>query len=255
MEDNASVNYAVNINGIHVDAVFCDRTIQEIFIPLLEILSDMHSKKQKRILVMVAAPPGAGKSTLVSFLEFLSGEIIPNKKVQAVGMDGFHRRQDFLLSHLTVVNGHTVPMVKIKGAPVTFDLELLSDKIREVTEGGVCKWPRYDRLLHNPVDDAVTIDADIVLLEGNYLLLDMEGWKELRAFADYTISVSADEELLRDRLVTRRMATGVTKEKSEEFVDFSDMVNVKLCLEKTMKADLELVLSNDGSEIRKKAEQ
>ncbi len=30
-----------------------------------------------------------------------------------------------------------------------------------------------DRLLHNPVEDAVKICSDIVILEGNYLLLDM----------------------------------------------------------------------------------
>jgi hypothetical protein len=30
-----------------------------------------------------------------------------------------------------------------------------------------------DRLLHNPVEDAVKICSDIVLIEENYLLLDM----------------------------------------------------------------------------------
>ena len=38
------------------------------------------------------------------------------------------------------------------------------------------------------MEDAVTIDADIVLLEGNYLLLDMEGWRELSEYAIYTLT-------------------------------------------------------------------
>ena len=245
------MDYSVNINGIEVNASFSEKAIQEIFVPLLCRLSEIHSKKQSRVLVMLSAPPGAGKSTLVSFLEFLSAKIIPDKTVQAVGMDGFHRRQEYLLSHTAMVNGMEIPMVNIKGAPVTFDLELLTEKIREVKEGRICKWPRYDRLLHNPVEDAIVINADIVLLEGNYLLLDMDGWRDLSAYSDYTIKISADEKMLRERLVTRRIATGVPRDKSEEFVDFSDMANVTLCMEKSMKADLELAVSTDGSVVRR----
>ena len=68
----------------------------------------------------------------------------------------------------------------------------------------------------------------IPLLEGNYLLLDLDGWKELSDYADYTISLSADEGLLRERLVRRRIATGVEKKAAEALVDFSDMANVRL---------------------------
>jgi hypothetical protein len=99
------------------------------------------------------------------------------------------------------------------------------------------------------VEDAVTVNADIVLLEGNYLLLDIDGWRDLSDYADYTVSLSADEELLRKRLVERRIATGVKKADAERFVDFSDMANVRLCLEKTKKADLELEITTDGSDI------
>ena len=41
----------------------------------------------------------------------------------------------------------------------------------------------------------------------------------LLAYADYTISISADEGLLRERLIKRRIATGAEREKAEEFVD------------------------------------
>ena len=166
------MEYSANINGIEVTAFYSDTTVREIFIPLLERLAQLHTEKQSRILVMLAAPPGAGKSTLVSFLEKLAKDVCPEKTLQAVGMDGFHRRQEYLLSHTANVNGREIPMVRIKGAPVTFDLEGLRRKISELTEGRACSWPRYDRLLHNPVEDAILIEADIVLLEGNYLLLD-----------------------------------------------------------------------------------
>ncbi len=243
--------YFANINGIDIRAEFCDDTVRDLFVPLLKELSRMHSEKKSRILVMLAAPPGAGKSTLVSFLEYLAKGIIPDKTLQSIGMDGFHRRQEDLLSNTAIVNGEEIPLVRIKGAPITFDLAGLRVKIKEITEKSVCKWPRYDRLLHNPIEDDITVDADIVLLEGNYLLLNEEGWRTLSLFADYTISISADEELLRERLIARRMATGVNKEDAEAFVDFSDMANVRLCLERSKEADLELEIAGNTAITRK----
>ena len=121
-----------------------------------------------------------------------------------------------------------------------------TESVRQVKAGAVCGWPVYDRLLHNPVENAITIDGDIVLLEGNYLLLDVDGWRDLSAYADYTVSVRAQEEMLRTRLIDRRVKTGVDPAAAVRFVDFSDMPNVRLCLEKTMAADLQLELDPNG---------
>ena len=84
---------------------------------------------------MLAVPPGAGKSTLSSFLEYLT-------------------------SHTTKVNGQEALMVDIKGAPVTFDLERLKDKTEKMLSENNSGWPVYNRLLHNPVEDAVYVDGD-----------------------------------------------------------------------------------------------
>ena len=195
---------------------------------------------------MLAAPPGAGKSTLVSFLEELSKEVIPGKKLQAIGMDGFHRRQEYLQSHFVLRDGRQVAMVDIKGAPVTFDLEKLAESIRKVAAGEICGWPVYDRLLHNPVEDAIKVDGSIILLEGNYLLLDEDGWRNLSAFADYTVSIRAEEEFLRSRLIDRKMKTVADGEKAVRFVDSSDMPNVRLCREKMLPADLRLFIDDAG---------
>lgn len=238
--------YTVQINGIKVSARYSERAVNEIFVPLLEKLTAMQRAAGRRILVMLAAPPGAGKSTLVSFLEKLSRERSGLCPVQAVGMDGFHRRQEYLLTHSTVRDGREIRMVEIKGAPVTFDLEKLASSVRKVKNGEACGWPVYDRLLHNPVEDAVTVDGDIVLLEGNYLLLDEAGWRDLSAYADYTVSVSAGEALLRERLISRKRLTGVAEDAAVRFVDFSDMPNVRLCLEKSRPADLRLQVGEDG---------
>lgn len=239
-------NYHVSINGIDVDARYSEEEIDRVFLPLLRRLTLLQKEKKRRILVMLAAPPGAGKTTLVSFLEYLSKKEMDLTPVQGIGIDGFHRRQEYLRSHHTLVDNKEVSMVEIKGAPITFDLERLAEKIDVVISGGSCGWPVYDRLLHNPVEDAVTIVGDIVLLEGNYLLLKEKGWEALSEKADFTIFLRADEIMLRERLIERRIKTGVPRDKAERFVDFSDMRNVRLCLRIPGKQTLYYRLAKEG---------
>lgn len=241
------VRYEVTINGINVKAVYTEENIRDIFLPLLSRLTELSQRKGGRILMMLAAPPGAGKSTLLSFLEQLSTEQPGIKKIQAIGMDGFHRRQEYLLSHHTVRDGKKISMVNVKGSPETFDLEKLRDGIRRLSEGEICGWPVYDRHLHNPVENAIRVTGDIVVMEGNYLLLEADGWRELADYADYTVLISADEGLLKERLIERRILSGHPAEEAESFVEFSDMYNARLCLEHSKPADLILRLNPDDS--------
>ena len=244
------ITHTVKINGIEVAARYSESAANGIFLPLLRKLTAMQQEAGRRILVMLAAPPGAGKSTLLSFLSRLAGETDGIGRIQTIGMDGFHRRQEYLLSHETVRDGKKIRMVEVKGAPETFDLEALTRRVKSLAAGETIGWPVYDRLLHNPVEDAVRVDGDIVILEGNYLLLDMDGWRDLASYADYTVSIRADEEMLRERLIDRKMKTGVSRDESIRFVDFSDMPNVRLCLNCSMSADLQLEIDGHGEYIR-----
>lgn len=241
------MKYNVGINGLDVEAEYSERSIEMIFLPLLERLTKMQRQKGRRILVMLAAPPAAGKSTLVNFLKYLSGTRENLTPLTIIGMDGFHHYQDYLLSHTVARDGKEISMVKIKGAPVTFDLELLTSRVARVAAGEVCGWPEYNRLLHNPVEDAHLVAGEIVLLEGNYLLLDEDGWRELKNYADYTIKIIADEKQVRERLVNRKCASGTPYEEAVEFVENSDLVNVRECLVKSLAADLTLRLEDDGN--------
>ena len=238
--------YRVTINGIAVNACYSDNAVQNIFLPLLRKCTELQRMKGKRLLVMLAAPPGCGKTTLLSFLEKLSRTHMELTPIQVIGMDGFHHRQEYLLNHTVERDGQCISMVEIKGAPVTFDLEGLRESVEKVAAGERCGWPVYDWLKHNPVEDAVWVESDIVMLEGNYLLLNEEGWRDLSIWADYTIFVTADENLLRDRLIDRRIKTGVKRTEAIYFVDFSDMPNVRLCLKNSMHADLRLRLDTQG---------
>ena len=239
------MEYSACINGYDIKAHYSEENINEIFVPLLKRLTKMQKEKGSRLLVMLAAPPGAGKSTLLDFLEYLSKTTDGVKEIQTIGMDGFHNYQDYLLSHETVRDGTTIKMVEIKGAPITFDLKALEDRIRLVASGTNCGWPTYDRNLHNPVEDALEVTSDIVLLEGNYLLLDEEGWRDLSDYADYTIFISADEDMLRSRLIERK-AKNTPLEQAKEFVEKSDMRNAIEVLLGSKKADLNLRINSDG---------
>ena len=128
------IAHRVMINGIEVNADYSRQATEEIFLPLLRKLTALRKEKGRRVLAMLAAPPGAGKTTLLSFLEKLSREQPDILPVQVIGMDGFHRRQEYLLSHMTERDGKQIPMVDIKGAPETFDLEGLTRAVRKAAE-------------------------------------------------------------------------------------------------------------------------
>ncbi len=237
--------YDFNINGIDIRAQYSDESIREIFVPLLDKLEEIRKKKGSRVLAMIAAPPGAGKSTLADFLKALAGEL-GIEGVGVIGMDGFHRRQEYIDTHTMIRDGREILMAKVKGAHETFDLEALALRLKKISNGEKCGWPVYDRILHDPVDDAFIVDSDIVILEGNYLLLDIEGWNDLTKLADLTIFVSADEDMLKKRLIDRRLACGYDRDSSERFVEYSDMYNVRFILEHSKRADINLRVCEDG---------
>ncbi len=243
------LKYTADINGIETSVEYSESNINEIFIPLLTRIKELKDTKGRRILVMLAAPPGAGKSTLLSFLKYLSENTEGLEPISVIGMDGFHRYQEYLLTHTMIRDGKEIPMIDVKGAPETFDIDKLLDKVKSVSRGDKCGWPDYNRMTHNPQEDAIMVDSDIVILEGNYLLLKDKGWDELKNYADLTISVVADEVMLRKRLIDRKIKSGKSEMQAAEFVEFSDMYNVRTVLNRSRDADIRLMVLEDCSYI------
>ena len=95
--------------------------------------------------------------------------------------------------------------------------------------------------MHDVVDDQIDVSAPIVLIEGNYLLLDEEPWNRLSDLCDASVFIEADEQSLCDRLIQRKLNGGMAPHEAVAFVRQSDLRNVKRILEHRKKADVTLV--------------
>lgn len=122
----------------------------------------------------------------VSFWNILSKQDQEFTDIQALGLDGFHYHSDYINSHDAIVLGEKVPMKQVKGCPETYDTEKLRQKLEKIKIEDIL-WPIYDRNLHDVVEDQIKVTKDIILIEGNWLLLKQEPWKSMQQYADYKI--------------------------------------------------------------------
>jgi pantothenate kinase len=238
-------SYKFLVNSLEVNANYFKEDIENIFIPLLKKLTNMKKSNNGRLLFYLAASPGVGKSTLASFLEFLSRNNEEIQEIQAIGLDGFHYPQQYIKNNEVIVDGKEVPMAEVKGCPETFDLSRLKSKIKALKSESV-RWPIYDRTLHDVVEDQILVTKDIVLIEGNWLLLNEDGWRDLKEYCNYSIFIKADEEMLKGRLIHRKIKGGLSEKDAVKFYEKSDSKNVKRVLNNSIKADLQLELLSNG---------
>ena len=241
--------YDMVINGLPQRVKYNEDTVNSLFIPLLQKLTDIQQREQRRVMAFLAAPPATGKSTLLQFLEQLSQKQAGTQAVQALGMDGFHYPNAYLESHTIERDGKTITLRSIKGAPETFDVAGLRAKIQEARQGKSL-WPVYDRKLHNPIPDALEVNSNILLVEGNWLLLNEPQWRDLRELADYTLSIQATPELLQERLIQRKIQGGLPKADAVKKKKKSDRLNIERILNHTFPADEQWQMVEDGDFIR-----
>lgn len=240
------LTYNMEVNGLWQEVSFNAATIEEVFMPFLHELTDLKMTLDRKVIAYLVAPPGTGKSTLAQFLEQLSREHSKEVDVvRALSIDGYHYTAAYMDVKTVERDGEQVLMRDIKGAPETFDLDLLVDKIREVRQEGT-NWNIYDRKIHDILPDYWSVEDDIILLEGNYLLLKESGWTNVRVLADYSVFIEAEPYLLRERLINRHVAGGKSREAAERFYDFSDSKNIERVLKNSARADETWKLLPDG---------
>ena len=236
----------MEVNGLWQEVKFSAAAVEEIFMPFLHELTDLKMTMDRKVIAYLAAPPGAGKSTLAKFLEQLSRERANEvDTIRALGIDGYHYTAAYMNITTLERDGKEILMRDIKGAPETFDVDLLVEKIREARSEGT-DWNIYDRKIHDVLPDYWSVEEDILLIEGNYLLLKEAGWTNVRVLADYSIFIDAEPQLLRERLINRKVAGGKSREEAERFFDFSDSKNIERVLKNSARADETWKLLADG---------
>lgn len=193
---------------------------------LLDVISD-RSECAGRLLIGLAGSPGVGKSTVAQTLAGRLGD-----RSVVLGMDGFH------LASRTLTD---LGLSNVKGAPQTFDAEgfvALLVRIRGQSEGTVVHAPAYDRQLGEPIANAVpvTVDHSVVIVEGNYLLLDGP-WAGVKETLDITVHLRLDPSIRVERLIARHIAFGKSPDHADEWVHRSDEANARLVEAAAGKAD------------------
>ena len=227
----------LTVNGLKVQAQYSDDEIENVHKPLLRMLAALQTvNPQRRTVVFLCAPPGTGKSTLTTFWEYLAQQDPELPAIQTLPMDGFHHFNSWLDAH---------QLRPFKGAPETFDVAKLAENLRQVVEGD-CTWPQYDRQKHDPVEDALHVTAPLVIVEGNWLLLDDEKWQELASFCDFSIFIHAPAQILRERLISRKIAGGLSRQEAEAFYARTDGPNVERVLVNSRQANLILEMTEEG---------
>ncbi len=196
------------------------------FDELVAAAAELAAGPGRRILGITGAP-GAGKSTLAAKLvDALDGRAV------LVGMDGFH----FANTELARLG-----RAERKGAPDTFDAAGYVALLRRLRAAGpdVVYAPEFRREIEEPIGSAVPVPREVplVVTEGNYLLLDIPPWQEVRPLLDEVWFLRPPEDERLRRLVARHQAYGRSPADAKQRALGSDQRNAEEIAATAKRAD------------------
>lgn len=182
----------------------------------------------RRCLIAIAGPPGAGKSTLSAALVRELGST-----AALVPMDGFHFDNDTLAAR---------GLRNRKGAPETFDMEGLSSLLEQLVCEDEVAIPAFDRALDKVVGSGTFVQAghQWVIVEGNYLLLDEPGWRDLARQWDLSVYLDVPHDVLEERLIHRWLDLGQTLDDARAWTLGNDIPNARRVAAARLPANLVL---------------
>ena len=186
-----------------------------------------------RVLLGITGSPGAGKSTLATALVEAVNRADGAGLAVHLPMDGFH------LANATL---DRLGLRHRKGAIETFDgwgFAGLLERILAETEHTVYA-PGFERSVDEPVAAEIAIEpsARIVVVEGNYLLVDEGPWQRVGDLVDEAWFVEASDEERVRRLVERHTAFGRTPEAALAWALEVDGANAGVIAPTVARADL-----------------
>ncbi|EKV06635.1 hypothetical protein PDIG_68920 [Penicillium digitatum PHI26] len=208
---------------------------------------------KSRFLVAIAGIPGSGKTTtaeaVVQQLNHSS-----TSRAALLSMDGFHLSRAALDQLPNPKDAHIR-----RGAPWTFDVSrfvAFISRLRAWADetplaapssgtwslADVISAPTFDHESKDPVENGISItpDVEIIIIEGNYLLLDDPGWREIVGLVDYRVFVDSDPLDARSRLAERHLRAGIEKTLADGYhrVDSNDFLNAISIRDKLLTPDM-----------------
>jgi len=214
-----------------------ENKIDKLATELLETLSN--SPDKGRYFLGITGCPAAGKSMLAKNLtdeiNFRTGDGL----AAVVPLDGFHLPNSILKK-----NG----LLNIKGAPETFDADSfveLINRLHEFPDRSIM-CPAYDRKIHDPVENSITIQPGnrLIIVEGNYLLLNVSPWNTIRTKMNEVWYIDTPLSTVKERLFYRHIAGGSDKKEAERKVELVDLPNAELVKKTLLSADKIVNLNN-----------
>ncbi len=181
-----------------------------------------------RFLVALAGPPASGKSTLAAAL---AAALSPGARV--VPMDGFHYDDAVLDAR---------GLRARKGAPQTFDAQGFLHLIRRLQAEDEVAIPIFDRdrELSRAGADIVGPADRVLIVEGNYLLLDEDPWRQLAPLFDLTVFLDVPEAELVRRLTARWQHHGREPQAAQDWIRTNDLPNALTVITRSLPAEITL---------------
>ncbi len=185
-------------------------------------LIDEKRQQQARVLIALAGPPAAGKSTISSALLEHYG-----KAAVILPMDGFHLDNKVLDAH---------GLRNRKGSPESFDADGFINMVKRIRSGEHVYAPEFDRAMDASIAGAVEIrDQPVVISEGNYLLFDEAPWRDLATIWDLAIWLETRLEIVEERCIERWLGYGFSEEQAREKALGNDVANAKRVIERRIR--------------------
>ncbi len=172
-----------------------------------------------RTIIGIIGKPGGGKSTLSKYL--FKG--MDPTLVSVVPMDGFHLSNKVLKE---------LGRLDRKGAQDTFDVKGFTTLIQRIKMDSAdpIYYPIFDRSIEESIaaQGVVYPSTRVVIVEGNYLMHDKDGWQEIAPLLDQSWYAFLEEDIRISRLISRHIAFGKDPDSAKAWAKGSDQVNAEL---------------------------
>ncbi len=225
--------------------------VELFFYPLALRLLEL-GRSQTRILAAVAGPPGSGKTAFATLLVAVINAERRCEEAALVQQDGWHYPNVYLDSHMVQHNGEEITLRRLKGSPETYDTESIYAFLKRCKAGDQIEYPVYSRQLHDPIPNAgrITANHHIVVLEGNYWLLQENPWHQFQALFDVRILLTTPQKELVEGLRQRHLRGGKTLEAANRLIASVDLPNIERVANNSVPAEI-IVQKTDSRNILK----